>query len=254
MKNILLVFILFCLSSLSAQDADAIMKQSYELKEAETMKAEMTMYLRDIRGGKTERRLLMYMRKQSHGTDNYLEFLSPANVKGTRFLSLSQGEGRDQRMWLPELGKVRRIAGAGRYKSFMGSDLTYYDMEDRSFEDSVYLLKGEEDVEYLQDGKSISVPCWIIECIPQTDSPYASTLVWIGKNDFLVSRSEMYNSRKMLVKSVHIMSVIRQKGVIVPVKTLIVNASGHRTLLLMENVEIDLSLPDDLFSIRYLMR
>nr|WP_253714593.1 outer membrane lipoprotein-sorting protein [Treponema sp. OMZ 803] len=40
-----------------------------------------------------------------------MEIKAPANVKGTRFLMIAKDGVTDQRIYLPSLGKVRRITG-----------------------------------------------------------------------------------------------------------------------------------------------
>ena len=76
--------------------------------------------------GQQRTREIQAWNKRSPGGDNMLiRFLAPADVSGTSFLMT----GDDMWLYLPALGKVRRIAGHARKGSFMGSDLSYEDME-----------------------------------------------------------------------------------------------------------------------------
>ncbi|MEW5815538.1 MAG: outer membrane lipoprotein-sorting protein [Spirochaetota bacterium] len=51
-------------------------------------------------------------------------------MKGTGFLNLEHTNGaNDQWLYLPALGKIRRIAASGRGGSFTGSDFTYADIK-----------------------------------------------------------------------------------------------------------------------------
>lgn len=59
------------------------------------------------------------------GTKTFTEFLAPGDLKGTRALTLSPTQ-----MWvyLPEFGKVRRVASHMTESGFMGTTLTQQDM------------------------------------------------------------------------------------------------------------------------------
>ncbi len=59
------------------------------------------------------------------GTKTFTEFLAPGDLKGTRALTLSPTQ-----MWvyLPEFGKVRRVASHMTEQGFMGTTLTQQDM------------------------------------------------------------------------------------------------------------------------------
>ena len=54
-----------------------------------------------------------------------VRFLSPADVRGTGLLMTND----DTWLYLPALGKARRIAGHAKKGDFMGSDLSFADME-----------------------------------------------------------------------------------------------------------------------------
>lgn len=59
------------------------------------------------------------------GPNSFTEFLAPGDIKGTRVLSTSPTQ-----MWvyLPEFGKVRRVASHSLEAGFMGTTLTQQDM------------------------------------------------------------------------------------------------------------------------------
>lgn len=63
-------------------------------------------------------------------------FTAPPDLRDTALLVLEQ-EGRpdDYFLYLPALGRVRRVSGAQRSDSFMGTDLTYEDLERRRIEE-----------------------------------------------------------------------------------------------------------------------
>jgi Outer membrane lipoprotein-sorting protein len=59
-----------------------------------------------------------------------LFFLAPAEVKGTGFLAFThKGRPADQWLYLPELKRVRQITARRRKESFVGTDLSYHDLD-----------------------------------------------------------------------------------------------------------------------------
>ena len=65
-----------------------------------------------------------------------VRFTYPNDIAGTGFLVWERPGGDDDRfLYLPALGRVRRITGAERQESFVGSDFTYEDIGGRALED-----------------------------------------------------------------------------------------------------------------------
>ena len=74
-----------------------------------------------------------------------MEFVSPADVKGTKFLSYSHiKKDDDQWLYLPALKRVKRIASKNKSGSFMGSEFSYEDLS--SFDADKYIYEGKAKV------------------------------------------------------------------------------------------------------------
>lgn len=248
---------IICAASVAYADpqADAVMRSSYALPGATTMKSTMYMLLVEKNGSQSLRAISMYSRKTADGTDSYIDFLSPPDVKGTKFLTIATAGGDDQRLWLPDLRKIRRIATSGKGAKFMGSDLTYYDMSAHHFADSRYAMHGDESISVTRNGTKENVPCWVIDCTPVDPGvPYARTRVWVGKDDHFVYRSTMWNSRGEEEKTVYILEVRKIDGIIIPIKTAVSASDGHKTLLQMNDVVLNEPLDPGLFTVAQLER
>jgi hypothetical protein len=118
----------------------------------------------------------------------FVEFESPAEVAGTRFLSVKPKDGKtEQYIYLPAFKKVKRVVGAQRTQSFMGTDFTYADLEGRKVEDASYKKLPDDKVEGLD--------CWVIEGTPKSaeDEPYGRVVTWVDKEHFLPLKSEFYD-------------------------------------------------------------
>jgi outer membrane lipoprotein-sorting protein len=253
---VLFSFLLGMQGTLSWADekADEIMRKHYALPEAQDMQSATIMALREKDGSRTDRKLKMYSKKTKKGTNSFAEFLTPADVKGTKFLTIGDKNGADdQRLWLPDFGKVRKIASSGKNGKFMGSDFTYYDMENRNFADFTFSLLGEDEYAYTKDGKKGKRSCWKILSVPKDkDAPYSKVHVWVSQEDYFGYKMEMYNKKGAIEKHIYITEVKTFDGVIVPIKTVAANVNGHKTLLKIEDIQINSGLKNSLFTIKNL--
>jgi hypothetical protein len=108
---------------------------------------EMRMRLFDRQGRVRERTLEMRaLRGDGKAADGIgdrvlLRFSYPNDIRGTGLLVHERpGKDDDRYLYLPALGRVRRIAGAERQESFAGSDLSYEEIGGRALEDYTYEL------------------------------------------------------------------------------------------------------------------
>src|SRR5437867_4352629 len=123
----------------------------------------------------------------------FMEFTAPADTTGTLFLHLSPRGDKDQQwLWTPVTRKARRLADAARDENFMGSDLSYRDLEmlvriqQWNDDEATATLLPEEPIE----GR----PCLLVELVPRNrEFPYAKYRLWFGRDDFLLWRVDVYD-------------------------------------------------------------
>lgn len=100
------------------------------------------------RGGQAMVRRIQLVRKQSERPGKAMvRFLEPPEVRRTAVLIL-EADGRydDLFVFLPALGKVRRIAAGQRADAFFGTDLAYEDVEPKHADDwQVSLVERSEE-------------------------------------------------------------------------------------------------------------
>ena len=115
-------------------------------------------------------------------------------MKGTGFLAFThKGRPAEQWLYLPALKRVRQITPAARTESFVGTDLSYQDLDIiQEMSDLVggrtprSSLRGEETV----DG----VATYVIELRPQReDIGYQKIVLWLGRDDLVPRRLEFYD-------------------------------------------------------------
>lgn len=91
--------------------------------------AEVLMRLID-REGRTRTRRIRWQQDTGDAHSRVLaRVTAPAELRGTAFLSVGEGKA-EPRQWLflPSLGRTRRIAGAQGNERFLGSDFSYADL------------------------------------------------------------------------------------------------------------------------------
>jgi len=216
----------------------------------------MKLTIFDRRGGERVREIELFDRREPGDEQKtILFFLAPAEVKGTGFLAFThKGRAADQWLYLPELQRVRQITARARNESFMGTDLSYHDLDliqemtSWTEADARSTLRGEATV----DG----TPTYAIEETPQReDIGYKKVVVWLGRDDLVPRRLELYEDEAEPKKRV-VQSDIKPIGAIpvphhVEVATL---AAGSHTVIEIADVQFNQRLDPELFSQRYLER
>jgi hypothetical protein len=124
-----------------------------------------------------------------------IRFTYPNDIKGTGFLVWEHPNSEDERfLYLPSLGRVRRIAGAESQDSFVGSDFTYEDISGREIDDYTYAWV-EQDATWTQpDGQR--TPAYRIESrAKDAQARYPRVVSTIRKDNFVIVHADIYNRR-----------------------------------------------------------
>lgn len=253
MKNIIftgiILVIVFTWPVFADQLGDDIARRSFDLPESSDDFSVTTMVLINERGDRKIRKIELYSQEGKDGRNTFMEFIEPSDVNGTCFLTLGNRDGDDeQRIFLPALGRVRRISSSENDGKFMGSDIYYYDLEDNDFEDFTY--------QYLREDIYYSMECYVVESYPKDDdAPYSKVTLWISKDNYYVYKRECFDreTRPNLIKTIAIVETKIIDGIIIFTKMAVDNhEDNHKTLLLREDVQINVHIPDDIFTVQNL--
>lgn len=179
----------------------AISNQELAIKSDAVMKgfgsseAKMSMTLINASGSKRERSMYMKVLEKEGGNKSLMEFLTPSDVKGTKFLSYEHAaKDDDQWLYLPALKRVKRIASRNKSGSFMGSEFSYEDLS--AFNIDKYNYSGEAEVVELNGKKvykSVRTP-------KSKDSGYTKQVSYVDMQTFLAQKVEYYDRNKELLK------------------------------------------------------
>ncbi|MDR2730003.1 MAG: outer membrane lipoprotein-sorting protein [Treponema sp.] len=248
-KIIVLSMLLMSASLLNAQDALSVMNSAKNRVKMDTISSRSRMVITAKDGSTTERVIDQYSKDGPNGARTVIVFQRPANVAGTRFLTMDTASGGSDRwIFLPSLGRVRRIAASESGGSFMGTDFSYDDISsmDRDISLDTHTLLREETL----NGK----PCYVIQSVPKDNSyPYSKTVSWIDKASFLIYKSEMYNRRDELVKVMEMSDFKDVQGRLTPMQTKISTVTaGTSTTIYMEIIKYDDQIPEAVFTAAYL--
>jgi outer membrane lipoprotein-sorting protein len=252
MKHI--TFVLFTLFGTAffafAQDAAAIVSASRDRIDAATISTQVRMVTAAKNGSTKEQRLYQYSKDDASGKSRtMIVFQQPAGVRGTRFLTLENASrGNDQWIFLPSLGKVRRIASSEGSDSFMGTDFSYDDISSVTRDtdlDTHTLLKEEA-----YNGKA----CYVIESKPKDSSyQYSRMLLWIDKDTKINHKIELYNKRNALIKTAEMSDIKDVQGrLTVHATKMTSHDAGTFTTLFVDVIKYDDQIPDSVFTTGYL--
>ena len=252
MKKLLMLcsLLLCCITVLLAEEtAEEIIKGNPSTVKIETIGTRAKMEIQ--RNGTTMAELLVdqYSVQKENDHRTFLEIKSPANVKGTRFLMIAKDGITDQRIYLPSLGKVRRITGESEgTESFLGTDFSYNDMSYLQRDSSMDTYKILREEEY---GGAL---CYVIEGIPKdTKSEYSKTNTWVEKDTKHLVKIAFYDRKNVLVKIMEMSNYEATQGVDTPrITKMTTLATNTATTINIIKMQYNMNIPDKIFTPRYL--
>ncbi len=179
--------------------AEQVMNNVYNRPDGNNMNATLNMTITNAKGAQRVRNIVQYRQTEGNVERKIMFFTSPADVRNTSFLNYSYSDGKKDDRWiyLPALGRVRRIASDSSNDSFMGSDFTFDDMGARHPSSDQHKIVREESFQ--------GWDCYVIESIPnETNSEYAKTLNWIIKDQWIGLKKEFIDKNGSIVRKLEI--------------------------------------------------
>ena len=180
----------------------------------------------------------------------FMQFTAPADVNGTCVLHLSPRNEKDQQwVWTPVTRKARRLADASRDENFMGTDLSYRDLElivriqQWNDQEATATLEPDADV----DGK----PCHVVALVPKNkEFSYSRYRLWFGTADSLLWQVEVFDEDGKLFKRVRMGSYERVQDFATARDWEVANVPyGTHTAFKIRNVRYNTGVPDEVFAV-----
>lgn len=239
------------------QQGTDIMQKALDLEKPKFSHSMVEMVLTEKNGTKEVRAVEEYGRNHDDGnghkvTDAVMLFLSPANVKDTRFLQ-KENYGKDDDKWiyLPALKNTRRVNSSEGSKSFMGTDATYDDLSTRVIEEDDHQYQGEETKKVGAN----TFQCYKIKEVPydKKSSQYSFRITWVDKETYVPVYTEMYDKNDKLVKTLEVPTIKNVQGYTITMATRLTNVqTGHSTTITIKKLELDKPIPDRVFTSNFL--
>lgn len=251
-QQILTCLFLVLANTVFAQDSTLEPSTAYfALAKPASYQQSLSMTIVNKSGQERLRKLIMFSSSQNNRDDSLIEFLEPRDVAGTKFLSTSEkGRVAEQRLYLPSLKKIRRIASSksSKEESFMGSDFSNYDLEERYMEDYQTKTLGKESI----DGQDV----YAVEWIPKDPSaPYGRLLAYLDQALYFPLRIEYFNQANELVKTLNNSNIENIQGFLFSKKQTMKNEkTGSYTILVSSNIDCTRPLDRSVFSIQNLSK
>lgn len=246
----------------AAPPAEEIVKRSYEIYSGDDFVSRLSFTL-EYDDNKSNRLTMLMAYKRYGGEDDldskvimFNEF--PPDKKDIGFLAwiYYPDAGREDDMWLylPELRQVRKLTHKHDEHShedtssdaFSVSELNREELTPRPPGIDRHRLLGEDTI----DGRAV----YKIESIPRdpASSTYGKLVQWITRDTMLPVRIDYYDDAVTLLKTQTI-EWLKQDDAWVWDRVVAVNrANGNRTILDQSEIQINIGLPDYLFTKRIL--
>ena len=253
--------------------ADEIARRVHDRDTGRDSRSTFRMKLVDRRGRVRERAMaLLALRGRGKpgvpdtapdGDRLLVRFTHPNDIRGTAFLVWEHPSSEDERfLYLPSLGRVRRIAGAETQESFAGSDFTYEDIGGRELDEYTYALLDENASWSGPGGAARPLdaardrPAWRLESRRKDASAeFPRVVSLVLKDSFVVVQADIYNKRNEKQKVYTIRRLEQIEGVWTTMDVEMTNAiEKSRTELVTEAVDYNVGLKESDFSRRELER
>ena len=192
------------------------------------------------------------------GDRRLIRFSYPNDIRGTSFLVWEHPSAEDERfLFLPSLGRVRRIAGSETQDSFVGSDFTYEDIGGRELDEYTYGFSGPDGEAAIWSGAGGQArPAWRLESKRKDSSAqFPRVISLVLKDSFVVVQADVFNRRNERQKVYTVRKLEQIEGIWTVMDSEMANASEKtRTGLVVVRADYNVGLKDADFSRRELER
>ena len=226
--------------------ADSLLRKAFANRYEVDLTSNIELLMKD-RFGQERRRLFRAASKVIDGRVHSVgRLVWPHHLRGMTILTIeAHDRDYDAFVYLPSLDKVRRVTTAQRWDAFLGSDVTYEDLERRRVEE--YELDSVETRNV--DGE----PVYLIRARSRRDFSYSEVLFVIAQSDaaileiryFKEGKSEPYRAvsspRRFMVE---------QDGHVLPTRMTVHNhVRGTTTEVIFDDLKVNPQIDESVFSL-----
>jgi hypothetical protein len=241
----------------AAVTPEFVARQVQERDTGRDSKSEARMRLFDRQNRVRERTMTLLALRGSAGAGDrtLVRFNYPNDIKGTAFLVWEHPASDDERfLYLPALGRVRRIAGAEKQESFVGSDLSYEDIGGRDVAEYTYAFADSNAVWTAPDGATL--PAWALESrAKDAGAMFPRTVSLVLKDRYIAVHADIFNRRDERAKVFDVKRLERVDGIWTVLDLVVANERDRtRTELTTTAIRYNTGLTEKDFDRRELER
>ncbi|RNE91145.1 outer membrane lipoprotein-sorting protein [Marichromatium sp. AB32] len=229
---------------------ERLAQQVYDRPDGRDLTTRGTMVLQERGHAPRTREMFIYRRDQGGGeVSTLIRFTAPGDIADTGLLTIDHAAGEsDQWVYLPALGKPRRIPAARQGGRFVGSDLFYEDLRDRRVALDEHRWLRQETYEGVRTEVLESTP------VDPGNSVYGKRLSWIHPEALVALRIDFFRpGQNQPFKRFTARRLERIQGYWTVTDSLMTDLdSGHQTRMTSTLTRYDSGLDPVLFSRRAL--
>jgi hypothetical protein len=202
--------------------------------------------MRDGRGAERHRRIHTIAKHIDGRMHSIGRLIAPEHLRGMTILSIeARGRSDDVFVYLPSLGRVRRVSMSRKADSFLGSDLTYEDLDRQRVEDYRVESLNREVLE--------GEPVHVITARPRKLDTYQRVAFAAAVSDLALLELRYYKAgdvQAFRVVRFPRASIRRSGGNLIPTRIHVANTIlGSETDVEISELEINPEIDDRLFSV-----
>lgn len=164
-----------------------------------------------------------------------LRLSAPTDLAGAAYLVLEHPDRDDMFLYLPTVGRVRRINSSGSDGSLMGTDFSYADIKQlQNVFSGGSATRGKDDT---LDGR----PVYRLSVVPAADtgSEYSRIDVWVDQKSCVALRAELYAGSEVRKRLISPPDSIKKSGNYWYVSQATMNDLQKGTSTVLEVVGVD---------------
>jgi hypothetical protein len=239
-----LALLVWAVPALADEGARGIASRALENNTFSAANARAEVALEVSKEGKVRRtrRITTKIKRKDGVVRSFVEFQSPADVAGTRFLSVEEkGNEAEQFIYLPAFKKVKRVVGSQRSKSFMGTDFSFSDLDGREVDDAVWTQLADEQL----GGQE----CFVIQGVPKgsVEAEYGKTLFWVHKKYLVPMKIDFFDKDGKTVKKRFLVKKLEKKNERWLATDAVMSTLAKNTSTRLQVLQVDLqsTIPDE---------
>jgi len=189
-------------------------------------------------------------KKSGEPNKTLIYYLKPEFVRGSIFLSKDTEEG-ETKMWLylSALGQAKELSASKKESSFAGSTISFEEIGSWSMSEE-YNADIVEETTVEAGNQSVSAYKLNLTAKEGADPQYPNQTIWVGKDNWVLLRSNNFNSEGELVKEMEVkqLTTFEGKTVTKSLVTTAVDSGASTTVTYLKRARPDKDIPDSVFN------